>query len=381
MIEKRDILIFADDWGRYPSTMQHIGKILAEHNRILWVGSLGLRKPKFSIADIKRVFEKLTYMFLHNTAGEIQEVPVLLFSPFVFPFHDSVLFGAINKFLLRRQISKKISALDFTDTLVFTSSPVVAAIIGSIRESSSYYFCLDDYKLFKDSFTSLPKYEELLMRKVQASFSVSEILMKTRVPASGRTYFLPQGVNFQHFNKAVAQKATNKKPVFGFFGLLAEWVNVALITKMAEVYPEYEFVIIGKAVVDVTSFSGRKNITYLGEIPYEKLPQYAATFDVGLIPFYLNNLTIAVNPIKLIEYFALGIPVVSIAMPEVKKFEGLAFSAEDEKTFIDLLPKALAENNPQKNTERESIARSHSWNSIVENISAIVIESEKKQQR
>jgi len=91
------------------------------------------------------------------------------------------------------------------------------------------------------------------------------------------------------------------RPVVGFFGLLTSWVDLQLIIDCAKAYPKSSVVVLGRTAVDVTSFKAHSNIHYLGEVPFADLPRYARGFDVGLIPFIVNDLTIAANPLKLLN--------------------------------------------------------------------------------
>jgi len=371
MLKGRDIIFFSDDWGRYPSTTQHIAKILANQNRILWIGSLGLRKPKLNFKDIHRIFEKLKNLFNYQKPS-LNNTNLFFTNPLIIPFHDNYFIERINSFLLLRKIKKIQRTLDFKNPILFTSTPIIEKLIGKLNESISLYFCLDDYSLFKGAFNSLPLFEKKMLEKVDVVFSVSDSLLNNRVPKSGKNYFLPQGVDFNHFdntNERSERLAEINKKVIGFFGLISTWVNVGLIAKCALRYPDYSFVVIGKAEQNIEYLLKLANVEYKGEIPYQDLPNYAQKFDVGIIPFEINDLTIAVNPIKLIEYLALGIPVVSTRLPEVEKFKDLVFIAQNDDDFIKLIPIALKDNYPERNLLRKSKAKEFSWEFITEEVS------------
>ncbi|MCX6149371.1 MAG: glycosyltransferase [Ignavibacteriales bacterium] len=380
MISNRDIIIFGDDWGRFPSTIQHIGKVLSKTNRILWIGSLGLRKPELKLKDLKRVFEKVSNLFERKNI-ESEKLPVIELHPFVLPFHDFEFVRKLNKKFIISSIRKKISELKFQNPILITSSPIIADLIGEFNESSAHYFCLDDYTLFDGAFKSLLILEKQLLGKVDSCFSISDVLMKSRIPKSGKSYFLPQGVESGHFTSAsieIPNEIKNlKKPVIGFFGLLAPWINIDLICKSACNYPEYTFLIIGKPATDISQFDEIKNLKFVGEIPYKELPAYAKVFDVGLIPFKVNELTIAANPIKLLEYLSMGIPVVSTDLPEAAKFKDYIFIAKDDKEFINQIQTAVLDNQPIRNKARMIEAEKYSWQSITENISKSILEIEK----
>jgi glycosyltransferase involved in cell wall biosynthesis len=369
MLKGKDIIFFSDDWGRYPSTTQHIAKILAKENRILWIGSLGLRKPQLTISDFRRVLEKIKKIFIKKDQSTNTET-VFFLNPIIIPYHDNYLIRSINNFLLSLSVKRKTRKLKFCNPILFSSTPIVADLVGKLSESISVYFCLDDYSLFKNAFDSLFSLEKKMLGKVDIVFSISDSLLKSRVPRTGNNYFLPQGVDFNHFNKDITNKIINKeKQVIGFFGLISTWVDVKLIIKCAKMYPDLLFLIIGKTEQNIDELLQFPNVEYKGEIPYNDLPNYAKLFDVGLIPFKINNLTIAVNPIKLIEYIAIGIPVVSTGLPEVEKFKDLVFVAHDDEEFIKLIPIAVLDNKPERNLLRKSMAKDFSWESIVEDIS------------
>ncbi len=130
---------------------------------------------------------------------------------------------------------------------------------------------------------------------------------------------------------------------------------------MAHNHPGWSFVFIGPSQLPCSFLPEASNIHFLGPISYEELPLHAHHFDVALIPFKINALTLSVNPLKLMEYFSLGLPVVSTPLPEVIKYQDRVFIASDPKTFGDAIQKALEENDQNARLSRQKIAESHSW--------------------
>lgn len=374
MINNRDIIIFGEDWDRFPSTTQHIGKILLKSNRIMWIGSLAHRKPNFSINDILRIFQKIKNILINfkkNKSDFDFNSPIIL-HPFIIPFHDIKLIRKINAKLLKWTIIKAIKQNNFMNPILITSTPLISELIGQLNETSSHYFCLDDYSNFDGAFDSLIRIEKMLLTKVSSCFAVSEILLLTRSAKSGNNYLLPQGVQTEHFhkniNKIPAKIKNIQKPVVGFFGLISEWIDLDLIVHAAHELPSYTFLLVGKPSVDVSIFKGYSNIIYLGEIPFRELPNYASIFDVGIIPFKVNKLTLACNPLKLLEYLSLGIPVVSVNLPEVKKLDFVTYIASDYNDFVSLIKLSLKENSEEKIKARLACASKFSWSSITASI-------------
>lgn len=374
MLNKRDIIIFGEDWGRFPSTTQHIGKVLLDNNRIMWIGSLAHRKPSISLKDIRRIFEKLRNIFGHVDRKDIDndvKSPIRIY-PFIIPFHDIKLIRKINAKLMKRTIVRSIQVYNFNNPIIITSTPLIYDLVGELNETSSHYFCLDDYSNFDGAFDSLIEIEKALLAKVSSCFAVSEILLLNRKAKSGNNYLLPQGVQIDHFHKNIdkipIQVKDIPKPVIGFFGLISEWIDLELIVYAARELPAYIFLVIGKPSVDVSIFKNYSNIIFLGEVPFSELPSYASIFDVGIIPFKVNELTLACNPLKLLEYLSLGIPVVSVNLPEVKKFASVTYIANEYSDFVRLIRLSLKENSEEKTRARLVCASEHSWVSITNSI-------------
>lgn len=374
MINQRDIIVFSDDWGRYPSTLQHIGKHLAINNRIIWIGSLGLRKPKLKLKDLYRTIEKITKIVKKNSV--IKEI--IDYHIFVFPFHDNYLFQKINRYLLKKKLTAIIKELNFKNPIILTSTPVMECLIGKIGESSSHYFCLDDYSLFDGAFKSLGNYENNLLSKVDSVFSVSDILKKSKIPKSGNSYFLGQGVDSEHFNMIpYIKKNQIERPIIGFFGLISSWIDLNLIIKSAENYPEYDFVLIGPVKEDISKVAKLSNVKFLGEIAYKDLPLYIKNFDVAIIPKKVNKLTAAMNSLKLLEYLSLGLPIVSTNLPEIEKFNNYVYIGSDDEHFVSLIKVALENDKLEARLLRRQLAEKYNWKSIAEEILFKINEIEK----
>ena len=165
-------------------------------------------------------------------------------------------------------------------------------------------------------------------------------------------------------------------PIVGFFGLLSEWLDQDLILKLSrQLGNRASIVLIGTADVDVSRLERISNIHLLGPKPFSELPQYIAHFMVGIIPFVVNELTRAVNPIKLREMLAAGCPVVSSALPEVERMvqrKGVVVSGSQEE-FVAAVKWFLA--NPLSCEQRMALSdsmASESWSAKVDQILAAI---------
>ncbi len=172
--------------------------------------------------------------------------------------------------------------------------------------------------------------------------------------------------------KPPGNPASLPRPILGFWGLLQDWLDVDLLAEAAAARPQWSIVLIGEEVSDLSRLRAQPNVYFLGRRPYAALPAYAAAFDVGIIPFRVNELTRAVNPIKLREYLVVGLPVVSTPLPEVKQYSRFVRVASNAIDFVAACEAAIAEDSPAQAAARRDAMRSESWESKAAQVSALV---------
>ncbi|MBA2544524.1 MAG: glycosyltransferase [Deltaproteobacteria bacterium] len=206
--------------------------------------------------------------------------------------------------------------------------PSAAKYIGKMGESLVVYYCTDEWSHFssvdRDKTMAL---EQDLCQRADIVFTTAATLLETKRVYNPETHLALHGVDQAHFAQALddatplaPELRDLPHPIVGFVGLIQDWVDIELIKYMAERHHDWTIVLVGKSLVDLSSIERLPNVKLLGRKPYEALPNYLKGFDVGIIPFKLNELTRNVNPIKLREYLSAGLPVVSTDMFEVARF-------------------------------------------------------------
>ena len=151
-------------------------------------------------------------------------------------------------------------------------------------------------------------------------------------------------------------------PIIGYFGAIADWFDVELLVAVAGQRPQYNFVLLGGIFqVDVSALRDLPNVRLLGQQPYALMPEYLHHFDACIIPFKLNPITEATDPVKLYEYLSGGKPVVSVPLPELSEYAGVIYQAETPDEFARQLDAAVSENDPRLVEERKALARQHTW--------------------
>ncbi|MEW6732999.1 MAG: glycosyltransferase [Acidobacteriota bacterium] len=377
MIHREDIICFANDWDGDPLSKKHIMMRLAKYNRVLWVNSLGNRNPTISSRDLQRICKKI-YAF----ASGLQRVHenIWVFTPLVVPLPGLRLARIFNEHLLRASIRLHCRRLGFSHPITWTFVPSSADVVGRLGEKLVLYHCVDEYSQFSDTNrTMIANIEEKLLRKSDVVIVSAAKLFESKQAINANTYLMRHGVDFEHFARACLDTleippdiGCLPRPIIGFHGLIADWVDMALIERCAQAHPEWSIVLLGKSHDGIRINKRLKNIHWLGGKDYRDLPAYCKAFDVAIIPFVVNELTINANPLKLREYLAAGLPVVSTDIPEAYVFNNLIAIGRNQEEFIHQIELVLANRAPGPNIARSLQMRSESWDARVEELSTLI---------
>ena len=320
------IVCFANDWFTDPTSKHHIMRTFGRRTDVLWVESSGMRRPNLAnAADLSRIFSKARKAF-----GGLQRIPdsnVAVLSPPAIPIPGVRLVSRLNATLYRRSIQSARRQLGQADTspLLWVYTPTVARYIDHLPHQGLVYHCVDRWWAFSDlDSAEMKACHEILCRKADVVFASAKTLLDDCLPFTDRAVLVRHGVDWEHFAAAALEPLARPpdlpndgSPILGFFGLIQDWVDLELLRKLSERFSDSYVAVLGRSTIDLAPITGIPNLLLLGQKPYQELPKYCQAFAVGLIPFVLNELTDAVNPIKLREYLSAGLPVVSTAMPEV----------------------------------------------------------------
>ena len=375
----RDILCFSHDWTGDPLSKTHLMRVLSRDNRILWINAIANRMPTTSSKDLSRIYKKLK-----SFTEPIREVEKNIFTmnPLAIPAYGSKSVVALNQKFLIRQVKSAMKKLGMKNVINMVFNPAAGMIAGHLGESEQIYYCVDEYTAFTGVSSGLKEIEENLFRKSDLVVVSAEKLLESKRQFNENTFLIRHGTDWQHFRKSLddateipADIRDLPRPVIGFHGLLADWVDFALLKKTAEHFKNGSVVLIGKIAVDaekkVKILDGVPNIHFLGRKPYAELPAYCKAFDVALNPFEINELTLAANPLKVREYLAAGLQVVSTDIPEVRVLENCSVG-ENHADFIAKIEEILA--NPKSREEVSDSIRGESWEAKVDELRAVMSE-------
>jgi hypothetical protein len=365
----RDIVCFANDWDGDPLSKTHLMRLLARENRVLWVNSLGNRAPRASGYDAHRVVKKL-----RDAAGGLREVErnIHVLAPLYVPAYGTRAVRTVNRVVIRYQVLRAMRRLGMRRPITWAFLPAAAAVAGTLDEDLVLYHVVDEFSAFSDASAHVGELERRLLGRADLVIASSERLLGAKSRMNPRTVLVRHGVDHAHFERALdpatpvpADLARLPRPVIGFFGLVADWIDLELVRAVADAHPRASVVIIGSAVTPLDALAGARNVHVLGRRAYAELPGYCRGFDVALTPFRVNELALAANPLKAREYVAAGLPNVCTDLPELRVIPGCRV-ARTRAEFVEEVGRALAEGGPSR--ARSELVRGESWDSRLDEI-------------
>ena len=375
------IVYFGNGWhSENRTSSHHIATRLARHAPLLYVDSPGMRAPSASGRDFRRSFAKLFAAL--RKPREVQPglwhctVPQLPWRRL--PFVDS-----LNRRFGAWAVRRAMRAVGFARRISWFVVPHPGFLARRLGESLCVYYCIDDYAAHPGVDSALIEQRDReLSATADLLFVAPPALLERKRAMNAATTYAPHGVDVELFARAF-DPATElpagarglARPVIGYFGSLHEWIDLDLIEWLARARPQWTFLLIGYAAVDVSALAALPNVRLVGAQPYETLPAWAKAFDVALIPYRQTQQVKNANPLKLREYLATGKPVVSARNAEIEKFAHVVAIADTREQFLAACEAALAGDAPGAASDRVAAVADQSWDNRVANVLARVTET------
>ena len=346
-----DVLVFpVIDWDFRFQRSQQLSKQFAERgHRVFYLSA------SFKAAD------EPGFQFLRSP------IPNVFLVQLCFPGKQPVIYQdrledeTIEKFV--GALNKLYSLADITNTIGMIALPFWGRLAEALPGCMMIYDCMDYHAGFSTNADQMIEEESRLLKRADLVITTSVELSRTVGLSTSNTLIRNAG-EIEYFGKIPVQLAyTTERPVVGYLGAIADWFDIDLVVAAARQYPEWDFVLVGStAYCDISEAEALDNVKLIGEVPYTEAAGWVHSFDVALIPFKLNKLTLCTNPVKMYEYLAAGKPVVSTDLPEVRLVRDMVHVAESRERFIELLAVAMTEcNDRQRAARRIEWAGKHDW--------------------
>ena len=295
-------------------------------------------------------------------------------------FPDSVSIGRkINEWIARFQVRRMARRLGITDFILWLNPHSAVHMAKRMNEQSVIYDITDDWTLQPSLSSSERTIAEVqdhaLCSLADLVIVCSEALMKSRQHLSRRIALIPNGVDAKHYEGIPIrpESQTWAPPVFGYTGTLhSERTDARLIVELARAFPQGSVVLIGPdhwTTEDRKLLAAERNIHMPGPVPYLKIPEVMAQFDVCIVPHVETSFTESLNPIKLWEYLASGKPIVATNIAGFRDYARFCRIASGSGPFVAACRAALDEPE-HRSSERSAEVLRHTWEARVDTLLA-----------
>jgi len=388
MLKNRDIIMvgLAALDSRIGSNVINLAEVFSKNNRVLYVNYpldrlTLLRERKDPLIQKRREI-------LKGKRPQMEKINENMWSFYPKTILESInqlpidwLFDILNKINNKRfanEIKKTIKELNFKDIIIFNDTDMFRSFYLKelIGAKTHVYYTRDNMVAVDYWKTQGIRIEATLMAKADLVVANSTYLAELASRFNPHSYYVGQGCDVTLFDNKLIKDLPDDmksihKPIIGYIGVLYTLrLDIEVLTHIARSRPDWSVVLVGPEdeAFKNSELHQIENVHFLGSKKMEELPQYLYGFDVALNPQKLNEVTIGNYPRKIDEYLAMGKPTVATKTKAMEVFKEYVYLADSKEAYVELINRALKENTPEKELEREKLARSHTWDANAEAI-------------
>lgn len=276
-------------------------------------------------------------------------------------------------------IVPSLSSVPGSHVILYVHFAPLAAMFASFDDAVIVYDILDDLAIYDDDEVGMPEerrvrsHHSSVIDRADVVMASAPELIATHRSEREDIFLVENGVEPERFRGDHALPGALEgvaRPIVGYHGAVARWFDFDLMQGVAEKMSEFQFVVVGpvdkEAEVSVAQLDALPNFHWIEPVPSDDIPDYVAAFDVGLVPFVVDDLTRAVSPLKMYEYFAARVPVVATPLP-VCVDHPLVVTASTVDDFAGAIRAASVERNTEAfTTAADAAADAASWDSRIE---------------
>ena len=369
MVEVAPLVVFSDDWGRHPSSCQHLIRNILPHRSVTWVNTIGSRRPRFDRASLKRGFEKLgDSMWRGRAKGHgLVSQPIVL-SPLIWPSFRSRFGRGLNRRLLARAIHSATES--GPPPIMIATLPLLSGLVGRVRAERWVYYSVDDYSSWPGlDGPTLNDMEAEFVQRVDVAVAVSETLQARLAKLGRSSHLLTHGVDLDHWRSPLSNPlpASLRElkdlpgPFVVYWGVIDQRMDVAFVGLLSEQIANGTILLAGPLDAPEPRLMRSPHVKAIPPVPFKDLPALARCAAVLIAPYADLPVTRAMQPLKLKEYLATSKPVVVRNLPATEPWSDCCDVVETPEAFAATVLERIQTGVPKEQCRARERLGAESW--------------------
>ncbi len=388
MLKGEDIICIANtSWfGNYAKSTVQILERLAINNRILFVEYPYTVKDVYATlrgmqnAPVKRMLgvDKRLKLIDTNVGSQVYNLVIPPGVPVFFLKNERLfnLLFPLNVLIYKLSVRWAMRKLKFKNPIVITAyNPIFGlSLLRKLGEKLHIYYCYDGVEsvFFGKRIFNI---ENQFLAKVDGVITTSDFLNGEKIKLNPNCFVVKNGVDFPVFSRfSKSEIYTRERKRVGFIGSLDPRFDIDTVEYVIGKLPNFDFEFTGDMRNEALKSRMRKfaNVKFFDPIKPNDVPELLAAYDVGIIPYIVNEVNKNIYPLKINEYLAVGVPVVMNAFAVLPEFDGLVSVSTHKDDFVQKLIEETNNDTAEKIKRRIDFASSNSWEARTESFGGII---------
>ncbi|HQR41701.1 MAG TPA: glycosyltransferase [Gemmatales bacterium] len=347
MTESPPLLVFADDWGRHPSSCQHLVRELLPTYQVIWVNTIGTRPPKLNFSTLKRGLGKLRQWSSQSKKGLIANENLQVLNPRMWPGFSTAWQRRLNRSLLLSQLLPVLQKMS-QPPIAISTIPIVADVMKRLPVQSWVYYCVDDFSIWPGlDGRTLGFMEREMLPQTNSIIAASEHLQERLRSLGYSSNLLTHGVNLDFWKMASDDEVipgleSLERPLIVFWGVIDQRMDISFVRQLSQEIDTGTIVLAGPEDEPDAELRRLPRVKLQGALPLKSLPRMAQAASVLIMPYADLPVTQAMQPLKLKEYLATGKPAVVRNLPANKTWSDCLDVVETPSEFVSKVKERIS---------------------------------------
>jgi len=337
------LLVFADDWGRHPSSCQHLISRLLDRYSVIWVNTIGTRPPRLDLATLRRGLQKLRSWSALAPTAVATHPNLRVVNPRMWPWIKRPLDRRLNRALLLRSLDRILQEYS-EPPIAITTLPITADIMGPLPVAKWVYYCVDDFSVWPGlEQQTLKELERQVIQKADVCIAAGSSLQQHLAEQGRVAEVVRHGVDLAHWRNVagtpdsvacLAEVSVNfPAPLVIFWGLIDRRLDLETLRAVSNQMDKGTILLVGPVQDPEPLLWSIPKVAHLPAVSYEQLPALARSAAVLIMPYQDIEVVQKMQPLKLLEYLATDAPVVMRSLPSTTAWSDCADVVDSAEQF------------------------------------------------